>query len=438
MKQYLVPLFSLWFTFQIQAQRTINIDSVIQAGISHNFNIQLAKNTQKVSENNATIGNAGFLPTADVSGGYTFQNGMSKTSFRGNIPDQEEPFASSQNYNASVNLRYTIFDGLKPMYTLDQFKVQASQDRMRYQQEIENMILSLIEPFYNLASIQDEMVLVKEKLKLTRQQMRRVEIQKKYGQGNELELLNLQTSYNLDSTQFLRLNLSKSQFIHQLNRIVGIEYLSLQDIIEIDRTIDLSLQLETVKKACIQNNKTLLIAQQNIRKAELDYKIVETELFPKLNTSISYGYAGSQNDVGILRSNSTLGATVNVGLSYTFFSGGRVAPVRKNAKIAIISSKISLDKIKYELTQEIIIAWNVYQNNIKLIPIEQKNVAISKQNLDRVTTVYRTGQINTTDYLQAQYNYIVSKNNLLKAELEAKKSAWQLYHLSGQLIAYNQ
>ena len=324
------------------------------------------------------------------------------------------------------------------MYTLDQFKVQAQQDRMRYQQEIENMILSLVEPFYSLASIQDEMTLVKEKLKLTRQQMQRIEVQKKYGQGNELELLNLQTSYNLDSTQYLRLNLSKAQFIHQVNRIIGTNYLTPGDVIDVDRSIDLSLQLASIRKASIQNNKTLLIAQQNIRKAELDYKIVETELYPKLNTNISYGYAGSQNDVGILKSNATLGATVNVGLSYTFFSGGRVAPVRKNAKIAITSSKTSLEKIKYELTQEIAIAWDVYQNNIKLIPIEQRNVAISKQNLDRVTTVYRTGQINTTDYLQAQYNYIASKNNLKRAELEAKKSSWQLYHLSGQLISYSQ
>ena len=47
MQKHLTSLLLLWFSVHMTAQRTINIDSVIQVGLSNNYTIRLAKYTQK-------------------------------------------------------------------------------------------------------------------------------------------------------------------------------------------------------------------------------------------------------------------------------------------------------------------------------------------------------------------------------------------------------
>lgn len=419
-----------WVT---KAQEQVELDAVISAAVSQNFNVKIAKNNVAISATDATIGNAGFLPTVDFTGGYTYSNTITNTQFSNGIPDQTINGANSHSYNANVNLKYTLFDGLKPVYRLKQSKASLALSNTQYQQTIENTIYNVIQSYYNLASLQEDYRLAEEKLTLTKTQLQRVENKRKYGQGSEVERLNLLTTYNVDSTQLLRLQLNMRQAIRQLNKNIGSEMIKDGTKVRVNTDLDLELNYEAVKEAAMQNNLQLLQAQQNIDKAKLDYKLVKTELYPKLTTRISYGYNGSQNDAGIALANNSLGPSINLGLNYTIYGAGAVKRERLKNQLNIKNQELNLDLVKYELEQNIKDAYTKHENNMALIPLEESNVAISKQSFERTTAAYNLGQASYLDYQQAQYNYIQAQKQVIIAKYNAKLSEWELRRLSGRI-----
>lgn len=414
------------------AQTPIQLDAVVQTAIENNFNIKIAKNNVSSAASNVSIGAAGFLPTLDFSGGYTYSNSNTTTTFSG-LPDQTEPAAVAHNFNANLNLRYTIFDGLKPVYTLQKSKLDVKLSSNQHQQQIEATIYNVIQAYYNLALLQEDYKIATEKFGLTKIQLKRIETQRKYGQGSEVERLNLLTSYNTDSTQLLRLNLSMRQAIRQLNKVLGTEEVADDAIVEVDTDLDLSLNYETVKDAALKNNLTVLAAQQNIEKANLDYKIVKTELFPKLNTTISYGYNGSRNQVGIVQNNDAIGPSINLGLTYNIYSAGAVKRAKIQSRLNIKNQELNLEFVQYDIEQSVKDAYSNHENNIALIPLEESNVVISKKSFDRITTVYNLGQATLLDYQQAELNYIQAQKQVITAKYNAKLSEWELRRLAGTI-----
>ncbi|BDS12535.1 TolC family protein [Aureispira anguillae] len=417
----------------ILAQETIQLDALVQTAIQNNFNIKIAKNNIEIAASNATIGAAGFLPTADLSAGYTYSNTMTNTTFSGGIPDANEPAAVSQSYNANVNVRYTIFDGLKPVYKLKKSKIEVELSNTKYQQEIEATIYNVIQAYYNLAAAQEDYRISNEKLSLTKIQLQRVETKRKYGQGSEVERLNLLTTYNSDSTQLLRLQLGIRRAVRQLNKVLGTEEVADNAIVEVNTNLDLSLNYESVKTSALKNNLMVLAAQQNIDKANLDYKITQTELYPKLNTTLSYGYNGSKNDVGIMRTNGALGPSINVGLTYNIYGAGAVKRAKTQNKINIKNQELNLDLVRYDIEQNVKDAYVNHENNIALIPIEESNVNLSKERFDRTTKAYNLGQATLLDYQQAELNYIQAQKQVITAKYNAKLSEWELRRLAGTI-----
>ena len=72
MKLYPIMLAGLLIVFPavLSAQKVFSLKKCIETGLERNYSIRIVKNEQQISENNATLGNAGFLPTADMSGGF--------------------------------------------------------------------------------------------------------------------------------------------------------------------------------------------------------------------------------------------------------------------------------------------------------------------------------------------------------------------------------
>jgi outer membrane protein TolC len=430
---FLVFILITSFSFSALAQTTVSLDEVLKAAVEHNYDLKIARNDIAFTSTNATIGAAGFLPTVDIGASYNYSISDVNTQFSGGIPDQNITGAASQNYGANANLRYTLFDGLKPLYRLRQSKLQVAISNNRYQQAIEATLFQVIQAYYNLALLQEDYRLANEKLTFTKRQLNRVEVQREYGQGSEVERLNLLTTYNSDSTQLLRIQLSQRQAVQQLNKAIGTVFLPDEVLVEVTPDLDLSLNYEALLEATLQNNLAVLNAQQNLQDAELSLQITKTELYPKLSTTLTYGYSGSTNDAGIVVNNSSLGPSINLGLTYNIYGAGAVKRAREQNKINIQNRTITVQATRYNLEQDLKDAYITHENNIALIPLEESNVRISKTSFERATEAYQLGQTTLLQYQQAELNYVQAQKRVIVARYNAKLSEWQLRRLAGLL-----
>ena len=82
----------------------------LEMGLERNFDIRIVRNRGQEAANNATLGNAGALPSADLSGGYsgTVNNTRQELAAGGSTTANG---VSNSTLNAGVNLGWTIFNG---------------------------------------------------------------------------------------------------------------------------------------------------------------------------------------------------------------------------------------------------------------------------------------------------------------------------------------
>ena len=108
-----------------QAQYTYTLKQCLEEGLANNYSLRITRNEEQISKNNATLGNAGYLPTVDLTAGYTGNADNSNTKARATGETTKLRGVYDQTLDAGVDLNWTIFDGFT--FRL-QFMVKASAE----------------------------------------------------------------------------------------------------------------------------------------------------------------------------------------------------------------------------------------------------------------------------------------------------------------------
>ena len=86
-----------------QPAPTYTLKSCLEQGLLNNYSLRIVRNEEQVSKNNATLGNAGYLPTLDLSAGYkgTIDNTETKARATGETTKDNGVF--DQTLDAGIN-----------------------------------------------------------------------------------------------------------------------------------------------------------------------------------------------------------------------------------------------------------------------------------------------------------------------------------------------
>ncbi|HBK95318.1 MAG TPA: TolC family protein, partial [Porphyromonadaceae bacterium] len=71
LKRFALPAIVLLLPFLSAAQAVIDLNEVIRIGLENNYDLKISRNEQQISDNNLTLGNAGFLPSVGLNSGYS-------------------------------------------------------------------------------------------------------------------------------------------------------------------------------------------------------------------------------------------------------------------------------------------------------------------------------------------------------------------------------
>ena len=128
--------------FSVQA-KTFNMGSLNDKMLSNNSTLKNQFIYQSLLEKEVALKRSDWWPTLSLNGGYTNVN--SKTTLSGMDPDK----SSSYNYNATLNLSWSLFNGGNRKRALE----IAQIDHEAGDTEIENMKHSLTNQLYNYYEI---------------------------------------------------------------------------------------------------------------------------------------------------------------------------------------------------------------------------------------------------------------------------------------------
>lgn len=411
--------------------------------LENNFGIQIARNQIEIADNNQNILNTGYLPSISANAGGTFDTTDSRTDFNGALDNNGNPRpdvvindAERKSYNASLNLNYTIFDGLGRLYNFKQLKEAYNLSELQARETIETTALQLFTVYYELARLSENVQVLDQTLEISKNRQIRAEYQFEYGQSNRLNLLNAQVDVSTDSINLLNakqlLKNTKRDLNLVLNRDLELEF-------EVDTLVSFidPIKLEEYFLEVEQNNVTLLQAESNIRSSEYAVKSSRSLLLPTIGLTGSYGWNRSENPASAFfpgTTNTSDNLTVGASLVWNLFDGGRSITGLRNSKIVYENQELLKDQLELQVMRDIANARGDYLNSLKILKMQEQNVVTNQDNFNRSQERLKLGQITSIEFRQAQLNLLNAQIVKNAAKYSAKIAELRYLQLVGQLL----
>ncbi|MER3375341.1 MAG: TolC family protein [Allomuricauda sp.] len=432
---YTLPLFLLFFGHSAQAQEeTLSKEEAIDLVLENNLGIQVARNTKRIDENNASILNSGYLPTLTANGTGTIDR-QNTEGVLANGETRTADGAETRRYNASLNLNYTLFDGLGRYYNYQSFKERSQQSELEVKQTIETTILQLFSVYYEVARLTENTANLEEALEISKDRLTRARYQFEYGQNTGLDVLNAEVDINTDSINLLNSRQQLRNTMRDLNLILNRE-LSTQ--FEIDTTVNFvpGLEMENMHNEAKINNVRLQIVEKDINISNYNMKVARSNFLPTIGLTGTYGWNESTNNSPLAFSlqNTSTGVSGAINLSWNLFDGGRAITGAKNAKITYENQELFKKQIELEVERDIRNAWDSYTNALYVLEVQEKNLQTNQNNFNRTDERYQLGQVTSIEFRQAQLNLLNAELAKSQAKYNAKLAELQMLQISGQLL----
>ncbi len=422
----------------MQAQQVQNYDlkSCLENGLINNYDLRITHNKEQVSKNNATLANAGYLPTLDFSAGYSGTVNNTETTARetGNVTKTNGVF--DQTVSAGLNLNWTIFDGFNISTNYKRLKELELQGETNTRITIEDFVATLTAEYYNFVQQKIRLKNFRYATSLSKERLRIVEERYHIGNFSRLDYQQAKVDFNADSAKYM-----KQQELLHTSRIRLNELMANEDVdqpIEMADSIirvDAMLRFEELWTATLATNASLLKADQNTVLAQLDYKSVLSRNYPYVRLNTGYGYTFNKYDINATSQRENLGFNAGLTVGINIFDGNRKRQ-KKNASIAVKNARLEHDQLELGLRADISNLWQAYRNNLEMLNLERQNLVAAKENHEIAMERYMLGNLSGIEMREAQKSLLDAEERILSAEYNTKLCEISLLQISGKVMKY--
>ncbi len=433
-KLFYTIILTFAFTTLLVAQEMLTKEKAIELTLENNLNIKVAKNNKTQAKNSADILNSGYLPLVSLNSNNNIDLLDSEGELAGGMKGSANG-VKTERYNAFVNLNYTLFDGLGRYYNYKKFKEIYNQSELAVRQTIENTILQLFSVYYEVARLTEKAHTLAQVLNISRERLKRANYQFEFGQNTGLNVLNAEVDVNTDSINLLNAQQLLRNTKRDLNLIMNQD---LELIFKVDTIVKFipGLDMEVMYKDATSNNVQILLLEKEVSIASYSLKISKSGFLPTIGLLGSYGWNESKNDNPLAFSiqNSSIGISGGLSLSWNVFDGGKSITNTKNAIISYQNQQLLKRQVELEIERDIKNAWDIYQNALYVLAVQEKSMQTNQNNFQRTRERYRIGQITSIEFRQAQLNLLNAKLAKSQAKYNAKLSELKMLQVSGQLM----
>lgn len=424
------------FALQAQPVPTYTLKSCLELGLQNNYSLRITRNEEQVSKNNATLGNAGYLPTLDLSAGYKGTLDNTDTKVRATGETNSENGVFDQTFNAGINLNWTIFDGFNITTNYQKLKELERQGETNTRIAIEDLIANLAAEYYNYVQQKIRLKNFRYAVSLSKERLRIVEERYHIGNFSRLDYQQAKVDFNADSAKYMK----QQELLHtsriRLNELMANENVD-QPISIQDSLINVHARLNFAElwDATLQTNASLLKAEQNNTLARLDFKKVSSRDYPYVKMNGGYGYTLNKYDISANSRRSNLGLNVGLTVGFNLFDGNRKRE-RRNARIAIQNARLEREQLEQALRADLSNLWQAYQNNLQMLNLERQNLVAAKENHEIAMERYMLGNLSGIEMREAQKSLLDAEERILSAEYDTKLCEISLLQISGKVTRY--
>ncbi len=399
-----------------------------------NYGILIARDNLQIAANNYSPGNAGFLPSLDVSAAVSHSKVNSEQQYADPTrPAQIRNDAGSDNKNAAAVLSWTVFDGFKMFASAARLNSLEKMERYNLRREMETTLADVVLTYYDVVQKKLIMEVDREAVSISEQRLRIVQQGYDIGVSSNLDVLQARVDLNSDRSVFLGQEIAVADAQSKLMIILARPEQELFTVIDTINT-EPQLEVETLRQSLLTGNSDLLIGQQDLAVARSELSEIRSAIFPSINLTGSYNYNRSESQAGFFEMNETYGYNYGAQLSLNLFNGFNTRREIQNARLNRRDKQFYLDELRLNLSSDFNALVLKYRNSLTRLQLEQENVGVASENVKIALQIYGMGSITPLQLREVQKNYIAAKSRLISTAYEVKQHEIGLLRLSGNLV----
>jgi outer membrane protein, adhesin transport system len=418
------------------SQTVYEVGDCIKTGLEKNYSLRIVRNSETIAKNNYTVGNAGFLPSLDLSGRHS----GTLNDIRQNVGDTSSTLTNdvfNTSSSAQLTMGLTIFEGFSVSTTYKKLGELKKLGEMNTQMSIENLVADIISGYYNY--VLQVMLLnnLKYAVALSKERLRIDEARYYLKSSSKLQVLQSRVYLNSDSSRLSR----QSEIVRaaqvRLNELMAVENLA-QNFITNDTTIKVenSLLYPKLLEETMSKNTSILIASGNKTISDYDYKIAKSRLYPYISATSGYNYNFNTYSNSSSKNQLTNGLSYGVTLGFNIFDGFNQRRVVKNSSLEVQNRELKYQEIEQGVKADLITIYNAYTNYLMLIELEQQNLQTATENQTIAMERYKLGALSGIDLREVQKSLLDARESLLSVEYQAKLAEISLKLISGRIMEY--
>jgi outer membrane protein TolC len=390
------------------------------------------------------MGNAGYLPSLTTTNRF----GGNLTSTTQNMNDGSKR-NSNGIYNttgsAAVNLNMTIFNGFNVKTTYQKLNELKNMGTLNTQMSMENLVSQIVSEYYYYVQLRNYTQNLEYAVSLSRERVRIDEERYQIGSSSKMELLQSIVYLNADSSRLARQYEAILESEIQLKKLMALD--NLEEKIAIDDSViafNSTLVYQDLLDSTLIYNTSLQIARKNQVISELDYKIIASRAYPYLSLTSGYNYSyrgygtGSISDYGTLAISNQQSRAFNYGLNLTMdiFDGNNRRREKSNAEIEIQNRTIRLQEVEQDIKAELLTVYYAYENNLRLVKMEEQNLEVARENLGIALERYKLGSLSGLELREVQKSMLDAEERLISIQYQTKVAEISLLQISGKIMNY--
>lgn len=439
MRRFIISaLLALPALFAGAQEQVYTLSKCIEIGLENNYSLRITRNEELISKNNATLANAGYLPTLDMSAGYDAQLNSNNSELRATGDIQKTRNAFDQTASVGIGLDWTIFEGFKVSTNYKLLKELERMGETNTRIAIEDFIAGIAAEYYNFIQQRLRLINYYNAVKLSKERLRIVEERYNIGNFSRLDYQQAKVDFNADSAQFMKQQEVVITSRIALNEMMAIDQVyTIIDTEEKDIAINDSLDFTDLWNSTLGNNATLLLSAQNNTLVNLDYKKVLSRNYPyvKFRAGYDYGFNKYGSNSNAIAHRNAWGGNAGISIGFNLWDGNRRREIR-NAKIEIENAKLMHDRLELSLKADLGNIWHAYQNNLQLLELEKTNVITARENHEIAKERYMLGDLSGIEMREAQLSLLQAEERLLSVEYDTKLCEISLMQISGKITNF--
>ncbi|MCB0740322.1 MAG: TolC family protein [Chitinophagaceae bacterium] len=418
------------------AQKMLTLDEAIATALQNNYNIQLSKNDSAVAALDYSYRNAAFLPSVNANLSGLYRNNNQNQKFSDGTQRKLNDIRSN-NYAASVDLNWVIFDGLKMFATRDKLKEIVQLGSLEIKQQIVSTIADVITNYYAIVKQKQQLKAIDEQINLNKERVKLAAYKLDIGVGAKPDVLQSKVDLNAQKAAYLNEETKMAKLRETLNQIINIKP-GTNYVVSDTILIDMNVSLGDIQQGLDTQNPDLLLAQKNIDIAKLILKERKADLFPTVSLSAGYDFNRTNNKATVnpfqpLFSRN-YGRNIGFNISIPIFNHFNTKRLIRQSQLDIQYRQLLFDNQKSMVSLQVLNAYKDYELQKKALALEEENILLAEENVNIVFQVYKLNSTTLIQLKEAQNSLQEAQTRLINARYNTKLAEIALRKLKGEII----